>query len=221
MKTTTILKKLYELESKDYTGKKDSTLDFLKYKELIEQLKESINMESLPEGSTKKQYTAIKKMLKLIGKRRTLLGLTHIDEKGRQVFTDSYILFRFYNDAIIEALPKTTDPENEGHTYPQTEKLCDPTLNSSLKSPPVKISSLKDKIRTADLYVIVDLVPDGSYKAAFGKKVLDQFITIMNFKNTDTIELLYPSLGNGFSVRPLGVKYNNREGIILPYRMEA
>ena len=216
MKTTTILKKMYDM-------KQDDQINILKYHELIEQLKESINMESLPEGSTKKQYKAIKKMLGSVSEFRKLLKLTHMDKKGRQVFTDSYILFRLSGDAIIESLPQTTDDTVKAWAgnYPQTEKLCDPTFKSSLKSPLVKISSLKQLIKTEKEHVVIDLVKDGSYKAALSKKNLKLFIDIMNFKNSDEISFLYPSMGSGFSIRPLGVIYNNREGIILPVRMEA
>lgn len=211
MKKETILKRLYDI--KNYNMHDEfKGLNEIKFNKLIDDLKEDITKENLPEGSSKKQYTAIKRFLnqKWLDS-RPVLKLTHIEDE-RQIFTDSYVLFRFTGDSIIYDLPQTKKESN----YPQTKDLCEPTFNSSLKSPDYSIKDLKNQIRTSEK--TIDIKLNETQKAKIDKKKLKQAIDIMNFKNKDVIQFNYLHTNHEYTIRPIAIVTDTRECLIVPLR---
>jgi|LGOV01.1.fsa_nt_gb hypothetical protein len=209
MKNTILLQKLYA-----------SQKNGIHLLELIEQIKEEMKIESLPEATTKKQYNAIKKFLnQKVLERRPILQLTHI-ENGYQVFTDSYMLFRFYNDEIIKQLPHTTDENNNGKcgNYPQTEKLCG-IFKEGVKSDVFTVADLKRIIKTVEKNDYkkkpfnIELTKET--KTRLDGVKLEKLFSIMNMKNDSKFTFLYyPTLGH--TIRPIGIMHQDKEALILP-----
>lgn len=213
----TILKDLFKLKSELETKE----LYPLTLKELIEKVQENIRSESLPNTTTKRRYNAIKRFLSQNHlKSRPILQFTHL-ENGYQVFTDSYALFRFYNDEIIKQLPQTTDENAQNLTpYPNTARLCEGVFNSTLKSDFYNIKDIKNDIRTTENNYI-DIELNHEQNARLEKNLLKRFIDIMGFKNNEKIQFNYMGFSYpGYTVRPVAVVATDKEGLILPLRVE-
>ena len=213
MKNEKLLSKLYE-----------SQKNGIKLLELIEQIKEEIKIEELPDITPKKQYTAAKKFLNQKNlERRPLLKLTHL-ENGYQVFTDSYMLFRFYNDSIIEQLPHTQDEDHKGKcgTYPQTEKLCG-VFTEGTKSKQYNVLKLKQLIKTLEKNNMNEKPFDFEFengKMRIDGIKLEKLFAIMNMKNNVDFSFLYFPCGKeNYTVRTVGIKQGDKEAIILPMRV--
>ena len=134
---------------------------------------------------------------------------------GYQVFTDSYVLFRFYKTEIIDVLPST----NNDATYPSTEKLVDPIFENGIKSNQLQVKTLKTLCKTSpNEYIEIGLGTNNCVK--LGIKNLQTFLTIMGLKNREYISFIYIQSSSKYIIKPIGVKVKNKDGIIMPMRTE-
>jgi hypothetical protein len=208
MKNEKLLERLYEAKTNEISMNK-----------LIDDIKEEIKKENLPKMTTKKQYNAIKRFLNQKHLRMIpVLMHTHL-EKDYQVFTDSYMLFKFYGDEIIPQLPKTTDKENLA-PYPKTEALCGILENDGVESEPFNVGELRKRIKTiqkTDSVKIVEFDFDSETKYHLDGLKLEKAFDILRLKNNENITFKYYQ---DTSIRPIGIKLKNREAIILPMRRD-
>jgi hypothetical protein len=208
MKNEKLLERLYEAKT-----------NVVSMDKLIDDIKEEIKKENLPKMTTKKQYNAIKRFLNQKHlKFRPVLMHTHL-EKDYQVFTDSYMLFKFYGDEIIPQLPKTTDTKNLS-PYPKTEKLCGILESDGVESEAFNVGDLRKQIKTIEkgngIKPIEFKFDDETIYLLDGMK-LEKAFDILRLKNNEDFTFKYY---HDTSVRPLGIKLKNREAIILPVRRD-
>lgn len=212
-----LLKKLHEMKlesNNEFVGQ--VRVDEKKYLDLMETIKEEIRKESIPESTSKKQYTAIKRFLnqKHLQMRPVLTRAYQDKENDRQIFTDSYTLYIFNGKSIIPQLPDI----DEGMNYPKIDKLIEPCKNIFVGRKKIKVEELKKIIKTTTEETF-DLDLDNGKKVRLSTKYAKWFVDIMGFKNKDVIEFRHDIPNDEYTIRQLYVSYGDREGIILPCRV--
>lgn len=215
MKKEKILENLYNLKEQ---LQNENNKHHLTLENLIEAMQHDIKLEAIPETNEKTRYNAIIKFLnQKHNQSRPILQVTHI-ENDCQIFTDSYAGFRFFNDSIINQLPKTSDDENKNMPqYPNLNELIEKASNDVNNSKMFKVIDLKKQIKIAKEFIELNL--NESLKVRLDKKLIDQFIKILGYKNNDYITINYISSNNDYYVKPLYCKQSpTRDGIILPLR---
>lgn len=218
MKASKILKELQKIENRPHNKYEEyMKIKIIDFDNLIKKLENEAIKENIPENSTKKQVTAIIRFLNSKhNQSRPVLTYTHYKD-DYQVFTDSYMLFRFFNDSIIETLPNTKYQKNLP-AYPNTEKIINPVKNEGVTSESYNIKELLQKIRLLKSDKI-ELSLNDNLKVLLDKKKLKDFITIMLFKNSDMLQFKYFNNSNDYYTSLLYASNGlNKEGIILPCR---
>ena len=178
-----VLEMLRKLEENiDHKGKDL----FNKLKEYVE---EQILAEKIKETSSLKVYNTIKNILNRNKEIRPILGKVHYKDNA-MYFTDSYIAFKLVGKDIISGFPSTSDGEN----YPNLDHIfnryydCNATTTFECEELKKKIKLMNPNrisIKNAETMEI----PLGNGTAYVNSKYLLDVITILKFKNSDTITI--------------------------------
>ncbi len=204
-----VLEMLRELEKNiDHRGKGL----FYKLKEYVE---EQILAEKIKETSSSKVYNTIKNILKRNKVSCPMLSKVHYKDDA-MYFTDSYIAFRLVGKDIISGFPSPNDEKN----YPNLDRILNryPDCNTTTT---FKCEELKKKIKLMNPTRITIKnaetmeIPLGNGTAYVNSKHLLDAITILKFKNSDTITIetnITSKSSDEPLIRPLYIK--NAEGSI-------
>ena len=178
-----VLEMLRKLEENiDHKGK-DS---FDKLKEYVE---EQILSGKIKETSSTKVYNTIKNVLNRNKEIRPILSKV-LYKDNAMYFTDSYIAFRLVGNDIISGFPSPSDEKN----YPNLDHIlnryydCNNTTTFECEELKKKIKLMnptKITIKNAETMEI----PFGNGTAYVNSKLLLDVITILKFKNNDTITI--------------------------------
>ena len=209
-----VLEMLRKLEENiDHKGK-DS---FDKLKEYVE---EQILSGKIKETSSTKVYNTIKNVLNRNKEIRPILSKV-LYKDNAMYFTDSYIAFRLVGKDIISDFPSPSDEEN----YPNLDHIfnryydCNNTTTFNCEELKKKIKLMNPTRITIKNAETIE-IPFGNSIAYVNSKFLLDVITILKFKNSDTITIetnVISKSSNEPLIRPLYLK--NTEGsiaIIMP-----
>lgn len=212
IKVLEMLRKLEE--SIDHKGKN-------LYDKLIEYVEEQILQENIKETSSSKVYNTIKSILNRNKESRPILSKVQYKDNA-MYFTDSYIAFRLVGKDIISGFPSPSDEKN----YPNIDNVlnryyynCNTTITfvcEELKKKIKLMNPTRITIKNAETMEI----PFGNDTAYVNSKLLLDVITILKFKNSDTITIKTYKRSESYGeplIRPLYIE--NTEGsiaVIMP-----
>lgn len=209
-----VLEMLRKLEENiDHRGKDL----FDKLKEYVE---EQILAEKIKETSSSKVYNTIKNILKRNKVSCPMLSKVHYKDDA-MYFTDSYIAFRLVGKDIISGFPSPNDEKN----YPNLDRILNRYYDCNITTT-FKCEELKKKIKLMNPSRIsirnaeTMEIPFGNGTAYVNSKHLLDAITILKFRNSETITIetnITSKSSDEPLIRPLYIK--NTEGsiaVIMP-----
>jgi len=178
-----VLEMLRKLEENiDHKGK-------IYFDKLIEYVEEQILTEKIKETSSSKVYNTIKNILNRTKESRPILSKV-LYKDDVMYFTDRFIAFRLVGKDIISGFPSTSDEEN----YPNLDHIlnryydCNATTTFECEELKKKIKLMnpsKITIKNAETMEI----SFGNGTAYVNSKLLLDVITILKFRNSDTITI--------------------------------
>lgn len=209
-----VLEMLRKLEENiDHKGK-DS------FDKLIEYIEEQILTEKIKETSSSKVYNTIKSILNRNKVSRPILSKV-LYKDGAMYFTDSYIAFRLVGNDIILGFPSPSDEKN----YPNLDHILNRYYDCN-NTTTFKCGELKKKIKLMNPSRITDKnaktmeIPLGNGTAYVNSKYLLDVITILKFKNSDTITIetnITSKSSDEPLIRPLYIKNTEDSmAVIMP-----
>ena len=206
---------LETLETKVY-DKEAASFGFLEYMKLVEILQHDVLNENVPDNTTKKQHTACVRFLNQKWlERRPILQHTHLEE-NYQVFTDSYMLFRFFDNNINHNLPKTSDNVDLG-PYPKTNTFKEGIIMYS-----ENVLDLRKLLKITNTETI-DLDLSNGKKVRVDTKKLKDYLNIMGYKNNEVLSFIINDFTQDYCIRPIvsqrNVNNSKIQGLLLPCRV--
>ena len=159
------------------------------FDKLIEYVEEQILTEKIKETSSSKVYNTIKNILNRNKESRPILSKV-LYKDNAMYFTDSYIAFRLVGKDIITGFPSPSDEEN----YPNLDHIFNRYYNCNTTTT-FECEELKKKIKLMNPTKITHKnaetmeIPFGNSIAYVNSKFLLDVITILKFRNSDTITI--------------------------------
>ena len=191
------------------------------FDKLIEYVEEQILTKKVKETSSSKVYNTIKNILNRNKESRPILSKV-LYKDDAMYFTDSYIAFRLVGNDIISGFPS---PNNEKN-YPNLDNVlnryyynCNTTVTFVCEELKKKIKLLNPTRITFKNAETME-IPLGNGTAFVNSKLLLDVITILKFKNSDTITIKTYKRSESYGeplIRPLYIE--NTEGsiaVIMP-----
>lgn len=191
------------------------------FDKLIEYVEERILTEKIKETSSSKVYNTIKNILKRNKETRPILSNV-LYKDDAMYFTDSYIAFRLVGKDIISGFPSPSDEKN----YPNLDNVLNRYYYNCNTTTTLECEELKKKIKLMNPTRIsiknaeTMEIPFGNGIAYVNSKLLLDVITILKFKNSDTITIKTYKRSESYGeplIRPLYIE--NTEGsiaVIMP-----
>ena len=192
---------------------------------VLEWLKDEIRKDIAKDNKdTNRLKYAMKVLKNKASKSRPILQKAVIRD-NKQVFTDSYILFRM-NKHISGLL---LHDEKDFSRFPNIDNIIDLAKNNNENSKSFMVQELNERIavmKKDDIFIDLHLFDDNYIR--FDKDKLSQAINVLGFKNKDTMTVYYSNNGfessdeldKGFNVRATYIKNDNDdECILLPCRV--
>ena len=190
------------------------TDDYAKLLLLEDMLIEAIKLEKVTETTSKSRYKHALRVLKRHKSRNSLQYTVERDNK--QYFTDSYVLFELTNK-----IPELPIIEKESD-YPNVHSILESAENNANGAVEYNCKELKQMIKLADEYVVLDL--DETYKAVVNKVFLLDVLTILNYKNSESVIMNYNTTNASSDtynciMQPLLFKREQDVAILMPIRV--
>ena len=190
------------------------TDDYVKLVLLEDMLIEAIKLENVAETTSKTRYNKALRVLRR-NKTRNILQYT-VERNNKQYFTDSYVLFELTNK-----IPELPIIERESD-YPNVYSILESAENNSNGVVEYNCKELKQMIKLADEYVVLDL--DETYKAVVNKVFLLDVLTILNYKNSESVIMNYNTTNVSSDtynciMQPLLFKREQDVAILMPIRV--
>lgn len=192
---------------------------------VLEWLKDEIRKDIAKDNKdTNRLKYAMKVLKNKANKIRPILQKAIIRD-NKQVFTDSYILFRM-NKHISGLLLHN---EKDFERYPNIDNIIDLAKNNNKNSKSFMVQELNERIavmKKDDIFIDLHLFDDNYIR--FDKDKLSQAINVLGFRNKDTMTIYYSDNGfessieldKGFNVKATYIKNDNDdECILLPCRV--
>lgn len=192
------------------------TEDYTKLCILENMLVEAIKLENVTETTSKTRYNKALRVLRR-NKTRNILQYT-VERNNKQYFTDSYVLFELTNK-----IPELPIIERESD-YPNVSSILESAENNSNGVVEYNCKELKQMIKLADEYVVLDL--DETYKAVVNKKFLLDVLTILNYKNNESVIINYDTTkasSNTYNciIQPILFKREQDKAILMPIKVDT
>lgn len=208
-------------------NKGDTTLLYSPIKS-IETLSNDLKIEIAAE--TNKDVTSfarikkIKKYFSKVAEKRPIFGYATNQLKGFQTVTDSFMIASLSEQDAAGLDFKIIENDPSAGRYPDVTRIinnyninnCDYIFKYGVNDLKNKMKLVKN-INKYDFDAAIILENEQNQKIGLGKKLLDEFLTLLNFKNNDDI-VFY---GTG-KHRPF-IAINERtgsKGLILPIRID-
>lgn len=192
------------------------TEDYIKLCILEDMLIEAIKLENVAETTSKTRYNKALRVLRR-NKTRNILQYT-VERNNKQYFTDSYVLFELTNK-----IPELPIIERESD-YPNVYSILESAENNSNGVVEYNCKELKQMIKLADEYVVLDL--DETYKAVVDKVFLLDVLTILNYKNNESVIMNYntttaSSKTYNCIIQPILFKREQDKAILMPIKVDT
>ncbi len=190
------------------------------FDKLVEYVEEQILAEKIKETSSSKVYNTIKSILNRNKESRPILSKVLYKDEA-MYFTDSYIAFRLVGKDIISGFPSPSDEKN----YPNLNHILNRYYDCN-NTTTFKCEELKKKIKIMNPTRLTIKnaetmeIPFGNGTAYVNSKLLLDVITILKFRNNDTITIetnITSKSSDEPLIRPLYIE--NTEGsiaVIMP-----
>jgi len=192
------------------------TDDYTKLVLLEDMIIKAIKLKNVTETTSKTRYNKALRVLRR-NKTRNILQYT-VERNNKQYFTDSYVLFELTNK-----IPELPIIEKESD-YPNVYSILESAENNSNGVVEYNCKELKQMIKLADQYVVLDL--DTTYKAVVNKDYLLDVLTILNYKNNESVIMNYNTTtasSNTYNciIQPILFKREQDKAILMPIKVDT